>query len=375
MSDEFLWENCFVRYDDKFWEFVRDYYGGGKRRCMILGGAGFDPRSAKFVGKMANILGDNLSVIMVKEERPFPSIELTRRADQNLELMKKSCKPIHVLSIPIFSSEQVVSVIGGRRLVEELQNLSYIGISDIFIDISALSIGISFPLVRFFYNLVKQTKEIINLHIVVNSNPELDQLIKSSPMDVASEVHGFSMQNLYGTVDKTYLWMPQLAPGRQNILSTIHAKLNPHDTCPILPFPSLDNLKLSDEIVCELINQIENEWNIDIKNFVYADERKPLDIYRTIIRISTEREPVFSGIMQAQIVLSPLGSKITAIGALMASLEKEMPIVYVEALSYDIDDWEKADRLSEQQSKLVHIWLYGEAYFRDVKKVGYEKNN
>ena len=54
---------------------------------------------------------------------------------------------------------------------------------------------------------------------------------------------------------------------------------------------------------------------------MYADERMPVDIYRTIMRIDNERKPVFETFGGSTIVLSLLGSmKIPAIGIVMAAL-------------------------------------------------------
>ncbi len=41
-------------------------------------------------------------------------------------------------------------------------------------------------------------------------------------------------------------------------------------------------------------------------------------------------------------ILSPMGGKIPSVGALMAALERQFPVVYVEALAYNAN-WEEID--------------------------------
>ena len=144
--------------------------------------------------------------------------------------------------------------------------------------------------------------------------------------------------------------------------------INPHDICPILPFPSEDPKK-GDRIASNFFAYItddwvsvaDNEWNVEPQSFLYADDRKPLDIYRSIISLDNERTPVFEALGGSTMVLSPSGNKISSMGVLMAALERGFPVMYVEALSYDVD-WSKIDVVDTNATEFVHIWLKGEAY-------------
>ena len=61
------------------------------------------------------------------------------------------------------------------------------------------------------------------------------------------------------------------------------------------------------------------------------------------------------------LVLSPLGSKVTALGALMAALERDLPVAYLESIGYELED-----TVPEEIEKpyLIHIWLEGDVYSR-----------
>lgn len=60
-------------------------------------------------------------------------------------------------------------------------------------------------------------------------------------------------------------------------------------------------------------------------------------------------------------MLSPIGSKVLALGAMMAAMERDFPVVYVETLSFEVNlDGEQPSGYTEDD--LVHVWLFGEAY-------------
>ena len=93
---------------------------------------------------------------------------------------------------------------------------------------------------------------------------------------------------------------------------------------------------------------------------MFASESDPLDLYRATLRVDSQRAAVFAESRGALTVVSPLGSKALSIGALMAALERNLPIVHVEAVGYDVD-WE-ANEIASGANNLVHIWLAGDAY-------------
>ena len=55
-----------------------------------------------------------------------------------------------------------------------------------------------------------------------------------------------------------------------------------------------------------------------------------------------------------------------SLGALMAAIERDFPVVYVEALNYKFTPSVDTHRFSDD--KLVHLWLKGEAYGETVAR-------
>ena len=50
-----------------------------------------------------------------------------------------------------------------------------------------------------------------------------------------------------------------------------------------------------------------------------------------------------------------------AIGALMAAIERDFPIAYVEAMGYTVD-FGLLEKPGIDSGEIVHVWLHGEAY-------------
>ena len=361
-------EKCIVHYGEDAESFFSDYFSKKSRSCLVIGGAGFDPRSENIVKKLSGILGRRLATLMIRENRFNSDTEMVRRANLNLNKIKQYCNNTTIKDVDIFSTDDD-AVVGGRNMVSILQKLDCTPYTDIILDMSALSLGISFPIASFIYEYANSTGKKLNFHIALMSNPTLEQFIHSEPHDQVSDAQGFRQKSLLGEEKKAILWLPLLTERNYSVLDIIRNHVTPHDTYPILPFPS-DNPKLGDEMAFSVFKSaqsdfggpLENDWGLDPQNFLYSDERIPLDIYRSILRLADGWKEVFEPIDGSTIILSPQGSKIPTVGALMAALECHFPVVYIEALSYTVKDWQKVDYLAANESQLTHIWLGGEAY-------------
>ena len=220
------------------------------------------------------------------------------------------------------------------------------------VDVSALSTGTSFPIIRYFVERISRGNGTTNLHVFVVHDPRLDASIRSIASDAPGYVHGFTGGlTLSDAADVAKLWLPQLATGRRTALGRLYDFIEPHDTCPILPFPVSDP-RICDALAEEYLTELEDTWSVDTRNIVYADEGDPLDLYRTILRLDDFRKQVFAETGGSMLVLSPLGSKVMALGALLAALERDLPVAYLESISYELET-EVPEEI--EQSNLIHI--------------------
>jgi len=285
------WDPCVAHTGDDVDEFLNHYLADPGRKFLLIAGAGFDPRSLVVASKLANH-ATNLRALLVKENRPNPSTEQLKRAEENTRSVSNAIPQLELLPVKIFGPDG--AVVGGRTIIGSLRRQSFHDVTDIFVDISALSVGTSFPIIRYFVERFGDGQESANLHLFVTHDPQLDAGIRSIPSDTPGYVHGFKGRStLFDTGSSAKLWLPQLAVGRRGVLAKLHDFVGPHDTCPILPFPASDP-RLGDKLAEEYLTEFESTWLVDTRNLVYADEGDPLDLYRTILTLEDRRRPVFA---------------------------------------------------------------------------------
>lgn len=353
------WDHCIYHRGAQTQRFVTDYFSQDHRRIVLVAGAGFDPRSLTVCEMIAARMGTRAKAFFIREERPNPGGALLSRAEANLSRMQELLPANETRIIDVFAADG--AVIGGRNGVLLVDQLSFEGITDIVVDFSALSIGVAFPIVSHLFSKLQRGSELPNLHLMVTDEPLTDQLIIPTASDSAETIHGFKGGlGLDQNANAAKLWLPQLVGGRNAVFEKIHGFVKPHDVCPILPFPS-SHPRLQDELIQSYGAEFESTWQVDTRNLLYADEHNPLDLYRTILRIGDMRSRVFAEVGGSLIILSPIGSKVLAIGALMAAIDRGFAVAHVEAIHYTVN-LDEIDKRRPAPGEVLHVWLSGEAY-------------
>lgn len=371
------WANCITHRDEDVLTFMRTYFARPERKVLLLAAAGFDPRANVIATQLADVLGDRLSAIFVREERPNPSQQLTARADQNEVSLRDLVPASEVIKIDIFADDG--APVGGHRISKELIKRPVpADVSDVIVDLSALSIGIGFPSARMLLESCEARSDCA-FHIMITSDPDLDDQITSDPSDRPSPVKGFAPTmgpaNVDVDQDVAKIWIPQLAQGRMATLIKIGSQLGDfYKVCPLLPFPARDPRR-ADNLVTEYQTAIIDEWSVDPRDFVHASEWNPLDCYRRLSRLKMRFDRTMTGTYIPRMVLSPIGSKVLAAGALMAAIDHDMSVQYVETESYSIDETIQANSIdpgnTEQPEKsFVHVILSGPLYKNYQSTIG-----
>lgn len=358
MEGRLRWDPCVVHYGDDVNKLIECHFTQSCRKIFFLAGAGFDPRSRAVAERFARA-GIRADGLLIREERPDPLTTLSERAEANVDALRDAVPDAQLVAIDVFARDG--ATVGGRRVVNSVSQIDLDGITDVVVDVSALSAGISFPIIRYFVEYVVRRKPALNFHVFIAHDPCIDDQIRPIADDKSDYIHGFkgltSRSDMRGAAR---LWMPQLAKGMGKAVQRLHQFVEPDDTCPILPFPATDP-KSGDRLVEEYLTEMEDVWTVDERNIVYADQGDPLDVYRTILRLDDLRKPIFAETGGSMLILSPLGSKLMAVGALMAALERDLPVAYLEAVGYWL---ESAVVDTVVSPKLIHLWLEGEVYSR-----------
>jgi hypothetical protein len=350
------WERCVLNRGEDAAGFFREHLAEPGRRVLLISGAGFDPRTLHTPHLVAEAVNGNLlQSILIRETRPNPDAGLLATAEANTEVLTRLIPSSRIEHVEIFASD--LAVVGGREAARIAARIEFSQYSDIIVDASALSRGIVFPIVRVLLDSVPRG---CNLHVTVVQEPSTDQVIHVVGCERVTTIHGFKGRlGLESSSSAAVLWLPQLVIGQVGILRQIYNFIqpSPNDVCPILPFPS-GNPRDVDALLLEYRIEL-GAWEVDPRDLMYAHEDDPLDLYRTIVGLADARERVFRDIGGSEIVLSPVGSKLLSLGAMMAAIDRDFPVLYVEAVDFSI---ESGGLDSREPGELVHIWLHGEAY-------------
>ena len=367
MDRECRWDPCVAHRGEDVDGFLDHYFVQTDRNVLLVAGAGFDPRASVVATRLGNVI-KTIRALFIREIRPDPPKSQRDQAAANAKALLAALNGQQV-ELEVFGPDG--AVVGGRNVINILRQQDFEGVTDIIVDISALSAGTSFPAIRYFVERARLSGRTTNLHVFVVHDPLLDTKICALSGDAPGYVHGFrGRSTLSATDDAAKLWLPQLTAGRRAVLGRLYDFVEPHETCPILPFPALDP-RLGDALAEEYLTEIENTWSVDPRNIVYADEADPLDLYRTILRLDDLRRPVFAETGGSMLVLSPVGSKVMALGALMAAVERDLPVAHVESIGYEVGE-DLPDEI--EQPDLVHIWLEGDVYSRSEPARSTQRN-
>lgn len=350
------WDPCVSHRGRDVDGFVAHYFAQPSRRALLVAGAGFDPRSRTVATRLRDA-DASVRGLFIRESRPDPRRDLLDRAEANTRALRSAFAEQQIANVEIFGPDG--AAVGGRNAIKVVGRQNLEDVTDVIVDTSALSAGTSFPIIRYFVEHIARSGRSVNLHVFVVHDPRLDARIRRVAGDAPGYVHGFKGRSpLTGSEDAARLWLPQLVAGGNVALGRLYDFVQPHDTCPIVPFPAHDP-RLGDLLAEEYLTEFEKTWSVDARNIIYADEGDPLDLYRTILRLDDLRAPVFAETGGSMLVLSPVGNKVMALGALMAALERDLPIVYLESEGYELEA-AVPEKLDERS--LIHLWLEGDVY-------------
>ena len=131
MTGRAHWENCLTHFDEGVEHFIAEYFSLADRKCLLIAGAGFDPRARLVADRLAVAMGHRLCGLFVREDRGDPAINLRKLADENEERLRSAVNRSQVETISIFSPDDYAAI-GGQQIVSLLQAFDWPkGLTDI----------------------------------------------------------------------------------------------------------------------------------------------------------------------------------------------------------------------------------------------------
>ena len=155
MAREYRWDPCVAHRGPEVDRFIAEYFVLPDRRIVLIAGAGFDPRSTAVATLLATS-GAAVRALFIQENRPNPAQDLLDRSSRNSSALLAAIADREFMPVEIFGADGAVT--GGRNVITILGRQDFDGVTDVVIDISALSVGTSFPIIRYFVERVERRR-------------------------------------------------------------------------------------------------------------------------------------------------------------------------------------------------------------------------
>ena len=264
-------------------------------------------------------------------------------------------------SFPMFSGTE--SVVGPRHINE------YIGrivrdssATDWVVDISSFPRIVFIPLISMLITQVDRLRKrgtAPNLHVIVADNSDIDRAISGTGIDL-SAVASFGFSASTESDSKKHIqriWIPILGDNQESNLRNIKAYIDPSVILPMVPFPARDPRRPDSVLTSHRI--LFEEFDIDVGNILYAGESNPFDVYQQLIAVASTYNDNLHELGGANIIISPLSSKVQSVGACLAAHELKDRGILVGIVQTMPTAYKFTPDIDFGQTNLQSLWLAG----------------
>ena len=324
---------------------------------LIITGIGFDPRSLR----SAKIFKKNEispKILPIDFSVQSTGVELNDAKETNIRLLHTFDLVSEPLEIDMFDSQG--KPVGGRLILNKIYEHRefFNNVCDVILDIGGLPRSLFAPLLS---NLVSMQKAFMfkNLHVASLPNEKLDNGIVSEQILEPNYMYGFKRPV---TEDKI-VWIPIIGKNDPGRLRSIHNKIENDcvEICPVLPFRP-NNPKQIDNLIVDLRNILFHEFRTFNNNIIYVDHRSPFIVYKEITELSKYYKKLLNDLSgEVNVLVTPLDDKTSCVGAILAAIDEDLPVMYADTVSYNVPSREILS--DEIEGEPLEIWVSGEAYY------------
>jgi hypothetical protein len=363
------WNTYHLVRGDEVSRFWVEHLAGSQRNILMILSRGFDPRisigpktilTAGGHGKRdARILTFNDNDSLITDHIP---IDDTNQQFQEIERLFEDVGEISSIEINMYAPDR--RRVGSQQASDIFTDISQLdSYTDIVVDVSGMPRSIFFPLIgKILYVLESEHKSSRNLFVLVAEDPKLDAAINPNGLEELADFMAMFRGNFARELQATLptVWFPVLGEGRLKHLTRIKELLSPDEVCPLIPSPARDPRR-ADNLVREYRNFFFDELELDPRDFIYASESNPFDVYRRLRSAVEHYSDTLKTIGGCRIAFSALSSKLMSLGVLLAAYETKIEnlcpvgVAHVDSHGY---------RMSEAipESELFGLWIAGECY-------------
>lgn len=331
----------------------------GHKRTLVVVGAGFDPRTAIAYEHIATVApqAPDLMVIGLDALETNPATNAMATANlSRLEAAAAGCGATLTLRDGDAPNAQSAGMVIARDFFADNPMGDY---EQIVVDVSALPRSVFFPLVRGVLQLYDLGRWTGDLHVIASDNPAIDALVAGEGAQPADAIAGFA-DHTPAQERVTRIWVPVLGENEAARLDALYEDIGPSEICPVLPFPAADPRR-DDDLLHDYRQLLFDRASIEPRNFIYAAEANPYDLYRTLTELNGRYRRALKPLGETRMILSVHSSKLLSVGALLVAYEQSLEVRHVSPARYGTTD---LVALAEGPSAalVVDLWLTGEPY-------------
>jgi hypothetical protein len=375
MSPDLLrWRDYFLRDDEGFDDFWKQFLAEQKRDLLFVLGHGFDARMCEGVGRVLSLGGEgtrDVALIVFDEGADSPSqtyIDQRKTNGERLEKLIQGRGKIERRNIKMFSGDN--RRIGARSIAQEFSSsVEFHAYTDVVVDISALPRSLYMPLLAkllALFDIESKHGKRCNLHVIVSHSSATDSaIIEEGLEESASYLHGFAAAKLESdsTSSQPKIWIPVLGKRQQAQLERINQFVTPDEICPLLPSPAQDPRE-GDSIMIEYRELLFDQLRVEPRNIIYAAEFNPFEVYRQLMQSILHYDRALQSLGGCKVALSAMSSKLASIGVLLAAYElgRRNPRVTVGVAHVESQGYRVELTGAIPSTTLFTMWLSGECY-------------
>jgi hypothetical protein len=348
--------------------FWREHLAETQRNILMILSRSFDPRISIGPQTILEAGGQgkrDAKILTFDSDNPLGSDStLVDRANNQLQEIERlfgTVGDISLIEVSMYAPD------GRRKRFQQagdvISKLELVPYTDVVVDVSGMPRSVFFPLIgKILYLFDSEQGTSRNLFVLVAEDPKLDAAISPNGIEELADFMttfrgGFALE-LQAT--RPTVWFPVLGEGRLEHLKRIKERLSPDEVCPVLPSPARDPRR-ADNLVREYRKFFFDELELDPRDFIYASESNPFDVYRRLRSAVEHYKNTLETIDGCRIAFSALSSKLMSLGVLLAAYETKIMDPHLVGVAH-VDS--HGYRMSEviPESELFGLWIAGECY-------------
>lgn len=247
----------------------------------------------------------------------------------------------------------------GRVAMRELFRAGrFAEVNEIVVDVSGLPLDVYSAIVRDLLRGRADGRWDGNLFVVACENPALDAAIVAEGNEEVAFLHGFPAAADLSAGPR--IWIPLLGEGSAPALQRIFEELSPTEICPVLPSPS-GNPRRGDNMLLELRELLFEEFRVDERNFIYASESNPFDLFRSLEHLHDRYASLLKPLGEVSFTISAHSSKLLSLGALLAAYQFGFGVIRTTPTGYYLRQGTDVLTLRTAE-RIVCAWIDGAPY-------------